>query len=491
LSQRSTELHPFEWAFLPVAKLITAVVPDYFGNHVTANYWGPQDYTSNTIFVGMIGFILSSIAFLKSKSNAFYFFVSIALFGLVMSLPSGLSLLLWRSGVMGFNAASAHRAIIMWSLGVSGLSALGFDTLLSQKVLFVKLSKVAVIFSSVLSIVLLVVLFHFKIQHDPHYEIALRNIVLPYGVFILFWVGLIAFSRKKISSLVFSSFVFVLLIFEVFYFGWKFTPFSSRSFVYPETEITKHLQESDVWKTTGNTVIPVNFRMSYGISALEGYDAVYPTRAAQYIASLNALTNTSRVSGRYALVDDTQSKLVSLASVNTIITLTPENFEPERYEKIITENKTTLLRETLALPPAYFVTEAISKPGSDVIATLYQESFDPKKSVVIEGDMISENCRGGSVLDQKTIFGERTLSVQSDGACPLVVTDAYYPGWKALIDGKETKIYIANYLFRAVQVPEGKHTVTFIYRPESFFYGAAISFLSFCIVTMLLLRKRQ
>lgn len=491
LSQRSTELHPFEWAFLPVAKLITAVVPDYFGNHVTANYWGPQDYTSNTVFVGMVAVTLSVIAFLKEKTKAFYFFVSLSLFGLVMSLPSGLSLLLWRSGVMGFNAASAHRAIIMWSLGVSGLAAIGFDTLLFQKVLFVKLSKIAVTLSSILCVVLGVVLFHSKIQHDVHYETALRNIVLPYAVFLLFWVGTVSFSRKKISPFVFSVFIFVLLIFEVFYFGWKFTPFTPRSFVYPETEITKQLENPQVWRTTGNTVIPVNFRMSYGISALEGYDAVYPTRAAQYIASLNALTNTSRVSGRYALVDDTQSKLVSLSSVNTIITLTPENFEPERYEKIITENKTTLFRDRLALPSAYFVTETISRPASDVISTLYEDSFDPKKSVVLEGEMAAQNCRGGAVLDQKDVFGERTLTVQSDGVCPLVVTDAYYPGWKALVDGKDTKIYVANYLFRAVQVPEGKHNISFIYRPDSFFYGAAISFLSFCIVTMLLLRKRQ
>jgi uncharacterized membrane protein YfhO len=277
----------------------------------------------------------------------------------------------------------------------------------------------------------------------------------------------------------------------VFYFGWKFTPFTPLSFVYPKTAITKRVQAPDVWRTTGNTVIPVNFRMSYEVSALEGYDAVYPARAAQYIASLNALTDTSRVSGRYALVDDTTSKLVGLASVNTIITLNPDSYDKTRYQTLLTENKTTLLQDLDAQPTAYFVTNLMSKQKDEVISTLFADSFDAKKSVVIEGTMNARDCKKGEVLDMHDEFGERSLTVQSQGSCPLVVTDAYYPGWKALIDGEETEIYVANYLFRSVLIPNGVHTVNFIYRPDSFLFGAIISFLSFVLIVMLLLRKRR
>ena len=57
----------------------------------------------------------------------------------------------------------------------------------------------------------------------------------------------------------------------------------------------------------------------------------------------------------------------------------------------------------------------------------------------------------------------------------LVLTDAYYPGWRALTDGLETPIYRANLLFRAVYLPAGQHRVEFIYDPTSFKLGAAIS----------------
>jgi uncharacterized membrane protein YfhO len=53
----------------------------------------------------------------------------------------------------------------------------------------------------------------------------------------------------------------------------------------------------------------------------------------------------------------------------------------------------------------------------------------------------------------------------------LFLSDTYYPGWKAYVDGKETKIYRADYTFRAIYVLGGSHKVEFIYSPLSFKMG--------------------
>jgi uncharacterized membrane protein YfhO len=55
------------------------------------------------------------------------------------------------------------------------------------------------------------------------------------------------------------------------------------------------------------------------------------------------------------------------------------------------------------------------------------------------------------------------------------------------VDGVETPIYRANYLFRGVVVPAGQHTVTFEYRPRSVVLGAAISALTLVVAGALLL----
>jgi len=71
---------------------------------------------------------------------------------------------------------------------------------------------------------------------------------------------------------------------------------------------------------------------------------------------------------------------------------------------------------------------------------------------------------------------ERVL-VRADMARPgyLVLTDSYFPGWRAYVDGQETPVLRANYLFRAVNLPQGAHWVEFRYQPGSFQWGMTIS----------------
>ena len=60
----------------------------------------------------------------------------------------------------------------------------------------------------------------------------------------------------------------------------------------------------------------------------------------------------------------------------------------------------------------------------------------------------------------------------------LVLTDAFYPGWKVFVDGKEHTIRRANYLFRGVELPSGAHQVEFVYDPLSFKIGLIVSLLT-------------
>jgi uncharacterized membrane protein YfhO len=61
----------------------------------------------------------------------------------------------------------------------------------------------------------------------------------------------------------------------------------------------------------------------------------------------------------------------------------------------------------------------------------------------------------------------------SDGF--LVLSDVYYNGWKAFVDGENEKVYKADYVFRAVRLTEGQHTVEFVFDPLSFQIGWRVS----------------
>ena len=57
----------------------------------------------------------------------------------------------------------------------------------------------------------------------------------------------------------------------------------------------------------------------------------------------------------------------------------------------------------------------------------------------------------------------------------LRLSDTYYPGWKAFVDGRETGILRADRVFRAVSLGPGRHLVRFVYDPLSFKLGLWIS----------------
>ena len=84
------------------------------------------------------------------------------------------------------------------------------------------------------------------------------------------------------------------------------------------------------------------------------------------------------------------------------------------------------------------------------------------------------------------------LKVEAASDALLVLSDLYYPGWRAVVDGKPADILRANYLMRAVAVPAGRHTVAFVYEPASFKAGMAASLAGWlAIALMVLLRVRS
>jgi hypothetical protein len=80
--------------------------------------------------------------------------------------------------------------------------------------------------------------------------------------------------------------------------------------------------------------------------------------------------------------------------------------------------------------------------------------------------------------------------VRTDRPGYLFTGDAYYPGWRAELDGKPATLYRANLAFRAVHVPSGEHVVVYRFSPLSVQLGIAISTLSLLLAGWLVVQAR-
>jgi hypothetical protein len=69
-----------------------------------------------------------------------------------------------------------------------------------------------------------------------------------------------------------------------------------------------------------------------------------------------------------------------------------------------------------------------------------------------------------------------------------VFSEIYYPkGWKAFIDDDEVEILRANYLLRALKIPQGNHKIEFRFEPKAYFVGNIIMWISSIILILALL----
>ncbi|MFB0533554.1 MAG: YfhO family protein, partial [Anaerolineae bacterium] len=76
-----------------------------------------------------------------------------------------------------------------------------------------------------------------------------------------------------------------------------------------------------------------------------------------------------------------------------------------------------------------------------------------------------------------TFYSPNRIVVKANLSTPglLVLSELWYPGWRAYDNGQEVKSHRANYVLRSVYLEEGRHTIEFVYDPFSVKLGCRVS----------------
>ena len=123
-----------------------------------------------------------------------------------------------------------------------------------------------------------------------------------------------------------------------------------------------------------------------------------------------------------------------------------------------------------AFPRVFVLPDSCESPASGSLDAVLQGRL-PSRSGILE--------RQPEWRAEVRSYGRHEVEVAAalPGNGHLVVTDAWYPGWRAIVDGKPVTIQRAYGLFRSVGLPAGEHVVRFRYAPRSLQIGALLSLL--------------
>lgn len=201
----------------------------------------------------------------------------------------------------------------------------------------------------------------------------------------------------------------------------------------------------------------------------------------------------------YFIIPEMQSLIKEIQQTNSLTSI-DENLAKQEVlnmlntKYIILDGNSAPIENRSAMGNAWFVKdyELVNTPN-DEISTLKQ--IIPSETAVInkEFEHIIKD-KGFNFDENATIqlssYAPNKLEYKTSAANEqlAIFSEVYYPkGWEAYIDGSKADHFRADYILRAMIVPAGDHTITFEFKPQSYYSGSNISAISSSILLLALL----
>lgn len=517
---------------VPVEGLLTYFAPDFFGSPATNNFFreGSAQYYEAIMFVGVGALMLAAYAFISRPRDRMVLFL--LLFAVVsasttLDLPTSKAFI--SLPIPFLSTSIANRVLFIPAFCVAILASMGVDMWLKDK--SKRILKVVFAFG-VIYVTLFVSLFVIRSSGSNYFEHAhfvssqnvvtsLRNLVIPFGVFVatagLIVVGSIRRDLKKYAAIL----IIVVAALHVFRFSQKYFSFSEREVVFPQNPILSYISENQGYFRSwgvGEAFLENNFASQYGIYWPEGYDSLNNKRYGEFTFAMQGneldgfIFRADAGLGRGKVIElfdsETRRRLIDMVGVKYVIgkeedreILEKNNFvevfNPVSLGGLRVAGAGYLVFENVQVMPRVFlasnyegVPEGVS--NSELIDKISDGEFDFRNSLILEKDsMISPQFGEGRAEILSYEPQEVVIKTESEQPKILFLSDNYYPGWKATVDGNEVEVMRANYTFRAVALTPGEHEVRFYFDSLSFKVGGLISVLSLgLLLSLTLVRNR-
>ena len=241
-----------------------------------------------------------------------------------------------------------------------------------------------------------------------------------------------------------------------------------------------------------------NRAMSSGLQSIQGYSAIHIARYDEYMRALN---NGYEQNYHYADVLERGLNSPLLDLLNTRYVIVPADRPPEsqpglqqvlrtEHPTVYEDDRSKVLENREALPRAWIVHSARQvRSKEEALDLLSVGQVDPRETALLEEapPRISQPADPSADQTSVTDYEANRIELETATEAPglLVLSEVYYPAWKAYVDGRPVPVYVTDHLLRSVPVPEGEHTVELRYESWTLRAGITISLLTCAVLVAL------
>jgi hypothetical protein len=507
------------WSFHP-EELVSQFVPEFAGlNLETENsYWGRNPFKINSDYGGIVPLLFAIMALILVRNRKVWFFSGLGLLALIYSLGAHTPLFRlfyhFVPQVKNFRAPGLILFLLVFSilvLAVFGVEKIiqlneaktGVPKELNDKKKMNKLLLIlplaAFVFAFLFSVAggALLSIWNAILYSDipaPKKDIMLLNLPnITRGLWITFLLvggvclGIYLYLQDKLKRSYFLFWIGALLFLDLWRWDAKFIQNFDYQSYFQKDQVVEYLkQDKEPFRTLAiSGTFPVsNYLALYGIEEAFGYHGNVLRRYDEFTEKkyLESARTQAEYGQRY--VSFLFGPKPDLLNVKYLLFkgVLPDT---SKYKLVYRACDKNIYINSAYLPRARMVYKyEIIRDKDKILQRLKEPDFDYRGTIILEEEPEIEGCRDASlcvstparVTENK--INSLTVEAETDKPGLLVLSENAYPAWKALVDGKKTKIYTADYIFRAIPLEKGKHKIDLVYSSKPYNIGKTSSILT-------------
>jgi len=329
-------------------------------------------------------------------------------------------------------------------------------------------------------------------------------IFLSLTVLLMIWTTHTKLNKKKY---IFCSLLILIIFFDLYGFAKRYAKCFDSADLLPTKGVVEYIQKQDINKIC--RVMPLSTKglndfMIYGIDSISGN---HPNNLERFSNYFNRASHIPVDKPQTVTSFQGYNEWFTMANVGYVFLRKNDRSVRIGVDEILKggfslayEDESCFLLESKLTFPRVWLSYNIrsAKDEKEAFLMLDDKNFDPYKYAIVEGLPLEKEIRISNEQDKQ--FKElRRLEIsryyldnqqegkyiQDDGSIDLyveiptrallILNEIYYPGWSALVDNQQVKIYPVNYIQKGIILEQGKHNVTFKFNSSFLSIGCIFS----------------